>query len=485
MQWKLVLIITLLILLSMQFIGAYFIQNLKNYYMNNFTTSINTQAEILAYNLKSYLEMEQYRGREDLQLQDIENLIDNIPTVQAVEVQVIGRDGVVLATSQADKWILGQKNKQPEAQRALTGIKEESIRIAPTTGERIKILAVPIKDGSIILGALLLFASMEEVYDTIQEISRIFYTGTAIALVLSAIIALVLTRTITSPIQAVTKQASAMAEGNFKQKVMVKSEDEIGQLGNAFNHLSLRLDQAITKLQKMDHERKDFVANVSHELRTPLTSMKSYLESLADGAIEDPKLAKSFVTVVQNETERMIRLVTDLLLLSRIDSRETRIDLVSTDVEEFMRATLSRFTFQLQEQGVTAHIHTIGKKKTVLLDRDKVQQVIDNILSNAIKYSPEQGEIEVTIDYSNPETLEIRIKDQGVGIPEQDLERIFERFYRVDKARSRAMGGTGLGLAIANEVIALHGGTLKVESVVNQGTTMIVQLPVEEEKADA
>lgn len=485
MQWKLVLIITLLILLSTQFIGAYFIQNLKNYYMNNFNSSLNTQAEILSFNLKSYLNMEQYRGREDLQLQDIENLIANLPTVKDVEVQVIGRDGIVLATSQKDKWILGQKNNQPEVYRALTGIKEEAIRVAPNTGERIKILAVPIKEGSQILGGLLLFASMEEVYGTIQEISQIYYTGTAFALLLSALIGLVLTRTITSPIQAVTVQASAMAEGDFNQKVTVKSEDEIGQLGNAFNHLANRLDLAITKLQRMDQERKDFVANVSHELRTPLTTMKSYLESLADGAIDDPKLSRNFLTVVQNETERMIRLVTDLLLLSRIDSREASIELVPTDVEEFLKAALSRFTFQLQKQGITIQFHTIGNQRTVLLDRDKILQVIDNILSNAIKYSPEHGELQLVIDYSDANDLEIRIQDQGMGIPAEDLERIFERFYRVEKARSRSMGGTGLGLAIASEIIALHGGELKIESFLDQGTTVILRLPVEEEKLDA
>lgn len=480
MQWKLVLIITLLILLSMQFIGAYFIQNLKNYYMNNFNVSLNTQAEILSFNLKSYLNMEQYRGREDLQLQDIENLIANLPTVKDVEIQVIGRDGIVLATSQKDKWILGQKNTQPEVYRALSGVKEEAIRIAPNTGERIKILAVPIKEGTQLLGGLVLFASMEAVYGTIQEISQIYYTGTAIALLLSALIGLVLTRTITSPIRAVTKQASAMAEGDFKQKVIVKGEDEIGQLGAAFNHLGMRLDLAITKLQKMDQERKDFVANVSHELRTPLTTMKSYLESLADGAIEDPKLAKSFLQVVQNETERMIRLVTDLLLLSRFDSQETRIELINTDLEDFLQVALSRFAFQLQEHGLTTQLHVIGKAKKVPIDRDKLMQVIDNILSNAIKYSPEQGELLLTLDYSDAEHVAIHIQDQGTGIPREDLERIFERFYRVDKARARSQGGTGLGLSIANEIVRLHGGEIRVESELGHGTTMILKLPIEE-----
>lgn len=482
MQWKLVLIITLLILLSMQFIGAYFIQNLKNYYMDNFNESLHTQAEILSFNLKSYMNMEQYRGREALQLQDIENLIDNLPTVKAVEVQVIGRDGIVMATSSQDKWILGQKNNQNEVYRALSGIKEETIRVASYSGERLKILAVPIKEGAAVIGALLLYASMEDVYGTIQQISRIYYTGTAIALGLSAIVGIVLTRTITSPIQAVTKQATAMAEGNFQQRVAVKSEDEIGQLGNAFNHLSMRLDEAITQLQKMDQERKDFVANVSHELRTPLTTMKSYLESLVDGAVNDPALAHSFLTVVQNETERMIRLVTDLLLLSRLDSRETHLELVSTDVEQFMEMSLSRFAFQLQSIGVTAHIRTIGEKRNVLLDRDKILQVIDNLLSNAIKYSKEQDKITITIDYTDPAHTTLRIQDEGIGIPAEDLERIFERFYRVDKARSRTMGGTGLGLAIANEIVALHGGALRVESSLQEGTAMIIQLPNGEEE---
>lgn len=469
----------------MQFIGAYFIQNLKNYYMTNFNESLNTQAEILAYNLTSYLNTEQYRGREDLQLQDIETLIDNLPA-QDVEVQVVGKDGVVLATTQKnDTWILGQKNNLPELNRALTGVKEQSIRVDPTTGERIRILAIPIRDGSVVLGGLLVLASMEEVYGTIQEISQIYYTGTAIALILSALIGLVLTRTITSPIQAMTKKASKMAEGDFKQEVVVNSEDEIGQLAQAFNNLAKRLDEAITKQQKMDQERKDFVANVSHELRTPLTTMKSYLESLTDGSVEDLATAKRFLQVVQGETERMIRLVSDLLLLSRIDSNEAHLNLVPTDVEQFMQMALSRFTFELQKQKMTATLTTVGEKKKVLLDRDKILQVIDNLLTNAIKYSVEGRKIHTTIDYLDGTELEIRIADEGIGIPTEDLERIFERFYRVDKARSRAMGGTGLGLSIANEIVRLHGGTLRVESELGVGTTVIVRLPIKEEMADA
>jgi two-component system sensor histidine kinase VicK len=591
MQWKIVLIFTLLILFAMQFIGAYFIQNLKSYYIDNFNRSINAQAQLLTIPLTQYLNPEQSRSREDLRLQDIDNLIGNLPTLNDIEVQVVGRDGIVLATSLKDKWIVGQKNNQPEITRALSGFKEESIRIDPGTGNRVKILALPVLEGSQVLGGLLLIASMEEVYHIIEQISRIFYTGTIIALLLTALLGVVLTRTITTPIEAVTKQATAMAEGDFSRKVSVKSEDEIGKLGNAFNHLAKRLDEAITETreeqkklssilanmsegvvatdaegkiilinpiarklllgdddwagksiyqclrlpedteykdlfknegsflidiplkekrqltlrvmislidldgegpkgmivvlsdvteqQRIEKERKDFVANVSHELRTPLTTMKSYLESLVDGgALEDPNLSHSFLRVVQNETERMIRLVSDLLLLSRIDSKEATLRRTSAHMEELLSEALSRFTFHMQKQGIEAHLERTGSPKAIWVDRDKMHQVFDNLISNAIKYSPNQGMIQVMVDYSSSDWIEIRISDQGIGIPEEDLGRIFERFYRVDKARSRAMGGTGLGLSIANEIVKLHGGEMNITSKLDHGTTVTIRLPL-------
>jgi two-component system sensor histidine kinase VicK len=234
----------------------------------------------------------------------------------------------------------------------------------------------------------------------------------------------------------------------------------------------------ITEQEQLEDARREFVANVSHELRTPLTTMKSYLEALDDGAIEDPSLAHRFVGVMRNETERMIRLVNDLLHLSRLDSRKALISRVPTHVPDMLEEVADRFSFQLDQKEISIEIEVASGIQEVMLDRDQIDQVLDNLVSNAIKYTPEEGSIAIRARKTEKEWLEIVVQDNGIGIPRKDLARIFDRFYRVDKARSRNMGGTGLGLSIAREIVKAHGGTISLDSELNQGTRVTFALPV-------
>ncbi|WP_040951033.1 cell wall metabolism sensor histidine kinase WalK [Gorillibacterium massiliense] len=235
--------------------------------------------------------------------------------------------------------------------------------------------------------------------------------------------------------------------------------------------------QDVTEQMELEQSRREFVANVSHELRTPLTTMKSYLEALKDGALEEKELADRFVGVTLNETERMIRLVTDLLHLSRLDSNQARIKKDWTGVQDMLEEVADRFAFQLKQKDISVRLSVDKKLKPVLLDRDKIDQVLDNLVSNAIKYTGEHGNLGLEARLRDGIWLDIIISDNGIGIPKKDLERIFERFYRVDKARSRNMGGTGLGLAIAREIVRAHGGTISLESELNHGTKVTFTLP--------
>jgi two-component system sensor histidine kinase VicK len=243
--------------------------------------------------------------------------------------------------------------------------------------------------------------------------------------------------------------------------------------------------QDVTEQEKLEQARREFVANVSHELRTPLTTIKSYLEALDDGAIEDPQLANRFLGVTRSETERMIRLVTDLLHLSRLDSNQARISKESTRIADMLEEVADRFSFQLQQRGIQIVIHIEPGINRIVLDRDKIDQVLDNLVSNAIKYTADEGSIQIVAQPLNREFLEISVQDTGVGIPKKDLDRIFERFYRVDKARSRNMGGTGLGLSIAREIIKAHGGTITLDSEYGQGTRVSFTLPIQTEESEA
>ncbi len=237
----------------------------------------------------------------------------------------------------------------------------------------------------------------------------------------------------------------------------------------------------VTEQQKIDRERRNFVSNVSHELRTPLTSIKSYTEALVDGAWENKEIAPGFLKVIETETDRMMRMITDLLNLSRMDQNRFGLEKEFINMNELVVHIVSRFEMVLQSEPYREKNYRILTDITqrdlwVELDQDKITQVLDNIINNAIKYSPDGGRIIVRLMETHTDII-VSVSDEGLGIARKDIPHLFDRFYRVDKARSRAMGGSGLGLAIAQEVVQLHGGKIWVNSIENKGSTFFVSLP--------
>ncbi|MFC0210960.1 cell wall metabolism sensor histidine kinase WalK [Paenibacillus chartarius] len=600
-QAKLVTIYVLLILIAMQLIGVYFVRTLESYFTNEFLVSTDTQASLLANFVAESLapapSTEPKPGTPDEKPNADLNEVMNLFALSSSEVQIIDASGIVLASSQPNgQALVGQKTTQIEVIHALQGIKDNQRMFTDIDNIRKMVLAKPIAYGSKVVGAVYVVAKMQTIYDTMSRINNILISGTLIALGLTAVLGVVLTGTITKPIQEITRQATAIAEGNFSWKLRVRGQDEIGQLSHTFNFMMSRLREAlslheeekeklasilanmndgviatnekghiilmnpraeqiigrkeqetvgsglfellgisedeadryqergsgstlleidqgdeeplhvrvtftsphhredglsgtiavlqdVTEQEKLERSRREFVANVSHELRTPLTTIKSYLEALDDGAVDDPQLAHRFINVTRNETERMIRLVTDLLHLSRLDSKQAMLSKEETNVPEMLEEVADRFSFQLQQKDIEIDIAIEDGVSHVMLDRDKIDQVLDNLVSNAIKYTPEHGSIRIEARQSaKSSALEVSVKDTGIGIPKKDLARIFERFYRVDKARSRNMGGTGLGLSIAREIIKAHGGTIYLESELNQGTKVTFTLPVKDEE---
>ncbi len=237
-----------------------------------------------------------------------------------------------------------------------------------------------------------------------------------------------------------------------------------------------------TEQEKEERERRLFVSNVSHELRTPLTSVKSYLEALDEGALSEP-VAPDFIKVSLDETNRMMRMVTDLLHLSRIDNATSHLDVEMINFTAFITFILNRFD-QIRGQDEEKKYELVRDYPItsvwIEIDTDKMTQVIDNILNNAIKYSPDGGKITVTMKTTDDQMI-LSISDQGLGIPKQDLPRIFDRFYRVDRARSRAQGGTGLGLSIAKEIIKQHKGFIWAKSEYGKGSTFTIVLPYDKD----
>ncbi|WP_059050414.1 cell wall metabolism sensor histidine kinase WalK [Paenibacillus senegalimassiliensis] len=592
-QAKLIIVYVLLILIAMQLIGVYFVSAMKTSLTSNFTKELQERAELLSVLAAQNLGVTGDSAEESLE--NLRVLVNNLFNINGAEIQVLDASGKVLTTSKPSHAdYVGTKNTQTVVSRALQGIRDNEEYIIDEDNVRKKVVAKPVTSGGKIVGAIYIAASMSDLYSTMERINNIFISGILLALGLTAVLGVILAHTITSPIKELTRRATAVAEGEFQQKMPVLGNDEIGQLSKAFNYMTSRLRDAlaqneeekeklasiltnmsdgviatdehgrvilmnrrageilrvddqpaigtdiisllhlpeeersvleqgtmhsallendapdgglllirvtftpihrrefgiigtiavlqdVTEQEKLEASRREFVANVSHELRTPLTTIKSYTEALEDGAMEDTELGPRFVSVIQNQTERMIRLVTDLLHLSRLDSQEAELRKQPANIMEMLEEVADRFSFQMQEKDIKPTLFVASDVEAVLMDRDQIDQVLDNLISNAMKYTPEGGTIALEARMTEDRQLAISVQDNGIGIPKKDLDRIFERFYRVDKARSRNMGGTGLGLSIAREIVKAHGGTISLQSDFGKGTRVTFTLPMQKQ----
>lgn len=596
---KLVLIYILLIMLALQIIGIYFSQALERNLKQNFQESINQRVDLMQYSIREEILKERDDSMPTLE-ESLKPIVKEFSTGDILEIRVLDNRQRILATSEANnQYLIGQRSNTDTVRRAISAeMFIEMISLDEKTRNRVWELATPIRNGpgqdDEIIGVLYIISDIETVFRQMSEINRIFLGGTAMSLVITIFLGILVARTITQPIADMRRQAQAMAKGNFSRKVRVYGTDEIGQLAITFNHLTNRLQEAqstteaerrkldsvlsnmtdgviatdrkgriilindpalellhisrdvtlgrpiasvlgieqeytfedliymndainlnfstseapyilranfsviqketgfinglitvlhdITEQEKIEMERREFVSNVSHELRTPLTTMRSYLEALADGAWQDQNIAPTFLNVTQTETERMIRLVNDLLQLSRMDNQDYELNKDIVLFNSFFNRIIDRFEMA-KSPNVTFERLLPEASYYVEIDTDKVTQVIDNIISNAIKYSPDGGNVRFGFTVQG-EILKVMISDDGMGIPKENVGRIFDRFYRVDRARARSMGGTGLGLAIAREMIEAHGGKIWANSEEGSGTTIFFTLPYDSDEFD-
>jgi len=285
---------------------------------------------------------------------------------------------------------------------------------------------------------------------------------------------------------AIISIAGELAKGNFRARLDSANKGELGilsrQLKEAGEHLQRaveQLEREHTELEKLERIRKDFVINVSHELRTPLASIQGYTETLMDGALEDHANNMRFLGIIRQNAERLASLTADLLTLSRIEMRRQELDFASYRASEILSEVVDTVFPIARKKQIRLEQQFSPQVDSVYCDAEAVHQILINLLDNAMKYTPDGGVITVGNRRKTPGWVEIFVKDTGMGIPAEDVPRLFERFYRVDKARSRELGGTGLGLAIVKHLVLAQGGEVHVESVLNEGSTFSFTLPVE------
>ena len=593
-HFKIPMLFILLLLVSLQLIGAYFIRELETKMISNFDSQMSLNAGFLEKTLQPILMADDTEKLEE----SVQTILSDFTGANILETQVMDEQGYILGINdQTLQSLIGTKSTDRDVQQVILLDAPSSYQyVKEDTNSRVLKNISPIysmDNTGTLIGVLVMESNIESVYSQMSQTVSIFLNASVVAIIITIVLAVIISRGITRPISEMRRQTANIADGDYSGKVTVYGADELGELAETINDLSYKVKDAqetteserqrldsvlrhmtdgvlatdrrgkiiiinsramdllsisqdkaigqsimkvlklgekftfrqlletqdelilniptddqdtilrgefsviqresgfisglvcvlsdITEQEKVEQERRSFVSNVSHELRTPLTSVKSYTESLIDGAWEDEEIAPEFLKVISTETDRMIRMITDLLNLSRMDQGKQELNREFVSINELVAHIIDRFEMVLKSEQYRNKKYTIERDFTqrtlwVEIDQDKFIQVIDNIMNNAIKYSPDGGKITCKLMETHNSVV-ISITDEGLGIPRKDIGHVFDRFYRVDKARARSMGGTGLGLAISKEVVQLHGGKIWVTSVENKGSTFFISLP--------
>ncbi len=584
LRWRFIIIFLTLVLIAIVISGVYIIQFFERYNYDLVGSRLDDLSKLMLSDLEVHSDLIAESDK-------VKQIIDGPQGLRIrEEIYVVVDDTIVAATASHLTSSASETLDTSLLLKGLSGQVDRNVLALSSDNTSLRVMdkVYPIKNNGHVVGVLYIRYDLNDTDALVDRARTIIVQSVIIALAVTFLLGAVISKSVTEPINDITRKAYKMARGDFNQHVIVKSDDEIGKLGEMFNHLTSQLKQSlnfisqekskfeaivnniddgiialtakrdivhinqkalkmleahhiditdhyddlavqlpqqldyhnivkehpnlrgteivtfadetfrikfepfvsednkrkgliivfqdITESQRLENMRRQFVANVSHELKTPITSIKSYSETLLDGAATDHVMANQFLEVINTEADRMNRIVRDLLQLSNFDAQRTRLNVMENDWCELVDSVLKKMDVHIKKRRHKVKCSIPKGELLSYFDYDRIEQVIVNLLSNAIKYTPEQGEISLILKEQN-EAIFISISDSGVGIADEHLPHLFERFYRVDKGRSRQMGGTGLGLSIAKEIIELHGGQIGVESQLKIGTTVYFSVP--------
>lgn len=590
-HFKIAIVFILLLVVTLELIGAYFVKTLEQQNIEQFKTSVNVDSYI-----QDKLAADLLRTDTDNANDDIKSTLSQADIANSADLQVIDAKGTIRGDSDINAQTnVGQKSANSNIKNTLySGQQYEGYEYRERTGSTYY-KVVPIKnpnatgDNNSVIGAIAISASMEQAYDSINKIVGIFLISSLVAGLLGTLLSIVISRAITRPIDEMKKQAIRMARGDYSGQVRIYGQDELGQLAVAVNNLSVRVEEAqeaseaerrrldsvlahmtdgviatdrrgnviiinqtalsflntknedvigvsilkllniakdytlrdllehqtellldfseqldhdlilrvdfsliqretgfisglvavlhdVTEQQKIDRDRKEFVSNVSHELKTPLTSMKVLADSLNMQTDAPVELYREFMQDIGEEIDRENIIINDLLSLVKMDKTEADLNIASVAINDLLESILKRLKPIASKRNIELVLESY-RPVTAECDEVKLTLALSNLVENAIKYNVAGGWVQVTLD-ADHKFFYVTVDDSGIGIPEEYQDKIFERFYRVDKARSRETGGTGLGLSITKNIIQMHHGAIKVASKEDEGTTFSVRIPL-------
>ena len=404
-----------------------------------------------------------------------------------VRLTVVAADGIVLADTEADPSRMENHASRPEIAAALAGQAGSVQRWSPTVETQSLYVAIPVE-----AGALRLAVPLADIERRVNVLRTEMLRSMMLAFLPVMLIAGIFARYVSSKLGAIISYAGKLADGGFRSRLNWQGKNELAQLARKLDETAEKLESTFdqlmseqTELEKLEQIRKDFVINVSHELRTPLASIQGYTETLLGGAIHESEHNVRFLEIIRQNAERLGNLTKDLLTLSRIELKLQRFQFASYHVNRLIEDCVDSLQPLAQSKRLTITVTRAAEDVEVFCDAEAVHQTLSNLLDNAIKYTRDGGSVHVSAAAlpavaGQPRFVEVAVKDTGPGIPKEDLPRLFERFYRVDKARSRQLGGTGLGLAIVKHLVRSQGGAVRVESEPGRGSTFAFTLPMDD-----
>lgn len=468
-QTKITLTYVVLTFVVIAAVGIMSSAKMESYFRSRLIAELDSHEDLLVLLLQA--EPEQSPGGADARLKALARVAN-------LRVTLIDSAGTVLTDSDVPLDGLPKVENhlhRPEIQEAIRLGLGTDTRHSATVGKDFLYVAKLVVPGSA-RGMLThvrfirLSEHLEDVQKAVNEIRWSMFTIGSIVLLLVIAVSVLVSRRVTRPMVAIAKSVEDIRAGNLDTHILIQSDDEIGRVARAVNEMVDHLKEDIARMRTLERVRSEFLGNVSHELRTPIFSLQGFLETLMDGAVDDPRVNRSFLQKAHDHAARLNTLLGDLITISQIESGEMKLSFRYFPVREFLESIVSEFLPVAERHQVRLALHsTLPSDVSVYGDKERLSVALGNLIENAIKYNTEDGKVTVSCDREDS-TIRVSVSDTGVGIAAEHLPRIFERFYRVDKDRSRDVGGTGLGLAIVKHIIEAHGSGVRVESEVGKGS---------------
>ncbi|PGT79585.1 ATP-binding protein [Bacillus sp. AFS040349] len=402
------------------------------------------------------------------------HMFELLATLTDQEIVIVDDQGIVVANSGIPSLPKGEKIDSDELDLLTNNKATQNEYYDETNNRRYLSVGKPIYSDNVFIGGIFVLASIEDMYQSVDIIEKSVILAGVGAIFLALGFIFILSRKLSNPLLEMEKATRKIAKGDLDTRVSIGTKDEVGSLGNAINDLAF-------ELHRYRSNRREFFANISHELRTPITYLEGYANALENNLYQSEEEKKQYLQIIQEEASRMSKLVNDLFELSKMEEGKVELFFEEVDLVEVVENALLKTKIKAKEKGLKLDFSRLPNIPSIHADGLRMEQIVINLIENAIRYT-EKGMVKVIL-FKELERVTLAVEDTGIGIPEEDVPFLFERFYRVEKSRSREFGGTGLGLAIVKQLVELQSGTITVKSKVGKGTCFELTFPMD--KGDA